>query len=194
MDFFSTNLFNWYGLAFAIALLVPDIVYIKSNRIDRTIFDNRAMLYIERIGKYCSIFLMGINIGVLEGGFTKPIMETFWIISTCVLTVVALILWLLCFNRFSKLWAYLLTAVTAVIFMMSGLLQVKTLLLTAGVVYLIGQLYVTNKYVKSKMQYSCKNFFVTFSSFLLFIFMLSKERYFRGKITPSFRGFLALQK
>ena len=64
MDFFSTNLFNWYGLAFAIALLVPDIVYIKSNRIDRTIFDNRAMLYIERIGKYCSIFLMGINIGV----------------------------------------------------------------------------------------------------------------------------------
>ena len=94
MDFFSTNLFNWYGLAFAIALLVPDIVYIKSNRIDRTIFDNRAMLYIERIGKYCSIFLMGINIGVLEGGFTKPIMETFWIISTCVLTVVALILWL----------------------------------------------------------------------------------------------------
>ena len=116
MDFFSTNLFNWYGLAFAIALLVPDIVYIKSNRIDRTIFDNRAMLYIERIGKYCSIFLMGINIGVLEGGFTKPIMETFWIISTCVLTVVALIL------------------------------------LTTGVVYLIGQLYVTNKYVKSKMQ------------------------------------------
>ena len=152
MDFFSTNLFNWYGLAFAIALLVPDIVYIKSNRIDRTIFDNRAMLYIERIGKYCSIFFMGINIGVLEGGFTKPIMETFWIISTCVLTVVALILWFLCFNRFSKLWAYLLTAVTAVIFMMSGLLQVKTLLLTAGVVYLIGQLYVTNKYVKSKMQ------------------------------------------
>ncbi len=48
--------------------------------------------------------------------------------------------------------AYLLTAVTAVIFIMSGLLQVKTLLLTAGVVYLIGQLYVTNKYVKSKMQ------------------------------------------
>ena len=55
----------------SIALLVPDIVYIKSNRIDRTIFDNRAMLYIERIGKYCSIFLMGINIGVLEGRFYK---------------------------------------------------------------------------------------------------------------------------
>lgn len=152
MDFFSTNLFNWYGLVFAIFLLLPDIAYIRNNKIDRTIFDNKAMLYIERIGKYCSIFLMGINIGVLEGGFTKPIMETFWMISTCVLTVIAAILWLLCFYRFSKLCAYFLTAVTAVIFMMSGLLQVKTLLLTAGVVYLIGQLYVTNKYVKSKMQ------------------------------------------
>ena len=69
MDFFSTNLFNWYGLAFAIALLVPDIVYIKSNRIDRTIFDNRAMLYIERIGKYCSIFLMGIRMDREETSF-----------------------------------------------------------------------------------------------------------------------------
>lgn len=59
MDFFSTNLFNWYGLAFAIALLVPDIVYIKSNRIDRTIFDNRAMLYIERIGKILQYFPYG---------------------------------------------------------------------------------------------------------------------------------------
>ena len=81
------------------------------------------MLYIERIGKYCSIFLMGINIGVLEGGFTKPIMETFWIISTCVLTVVALILWLLCYNRITKFWAYLLTAVTAVIFMKSRIMK-----------------------------------------------------------------------
>ena len=74
------------------------------------------------------------------------------ITAVSILTVIALVLWFLCFNRFSKLWAYLLTAVTAVIFMMSGLLQVKTLLLTAGVVYLIGQLYVTNKYVKSKTQ------------------------------------------
>ena len=46
MDFFSTNLFNWYGLVFAIFLLLPDIAYIRNNKIDRTIFDNKAMLYI----------------------------------------------------------------------------------------------------------------------------------------------------
>ncbi len=152
MDFFSTNLFNWYGLAFAIALLVPDIVYIKSNRIDRTIFDNRAMLYIKESENIAVFSLWELTSACLRAVLQSRLWKPVWMISTCVLTVIAAILWLLCFYRFSKLWAYLLTAVTAVIFIMSGLLQVKTLLLTAGVVYLIGQLYVTNKYVKSKMQ------------------------------------------
>lgn len=150
MDFFNVNLIYWYGLAFAVILLVPDIIYMKTNKIDRTVFDNRAMLYIERIGKYCSIFLMGINIGVLESGYTKPIMETFWLVSTVILTAAAVVLWILCFKNPTKPKAYALTIFTAVIFMMSGLLQVKTLLLTAGVVYLIGQLYVTNKYFSAK--------------------------------------------
>ncbi len=145
MGFF--DVVNVYGLLFAVILLVPHIIFAKTHRYDLRDIENRAMLYIERIGKYCSIFLMGINIGVLEEGFTSPLMEQFWFVFTSVMAVVYIILWVLLFRKTSKLTSTLITVVFAVIVIISGLLQVKTLLLTAGIVYLIGEIYV-NKNLK----------------------------------------------
>lgn len=148
MGFF--DVVNIYGLLFAVIILVPHIVFAKTRTYDISVFDNRAMLYIERIGKYCSIFLMAINIGVLEEGFTKPIMETFWLITVSVLSILYVGVWVVYFKRESKALAYILTILPAIIFMLSGLLQVKVLLLTAGVVFLAGQLYMTKKYFDSR--------------------------------------------
>ena len=146
MGFF--DVVNVYGLLFAVILAVPHIVYARTNNYDLKAINNRAMLYIERTGKYCSLFLMGINIGVLEQGFTAPIMEIYWLISTSVLIVIYVVLWILFFKKETKALAYLLTITAALIVIQSGLLQVKTLLLTAGIVYLIGELYVTSQAFK----------------------------------------------
>ena len=140
MGFF--DVVNVYGLLFAVILAVPHVVYARTHNYDLKAINNRAMLYIERTGKYCSLFLMGINIGVLEQGFTAPIMEIYWLISIYV------VLWILFFKKETKALAYLLTLTAALIVIQSGLLQVKTLLLTAGIVYLIGELYVTSQAFK----------------------------------------------
>lgn len=146
MGFF--DVVNVYGLLFAVILAVPHIVYARTHNYDLKAINNRAMLYIERTGKYCSLFLMGINIGVLEQGFTAPIMEIYWLISTSVLIVIYVVLWILFFKKETKAFAYLLTLTATLIVIQSGLLQVKTLLLTAGIVYLIGELYVTSQAFK----------------------------------------------
>lgn len=146
MGFF--DVVNVYGLLFAVILAVPHVVYARTHNYDLKAINNRAMLYIERTGKYCSLFLMGINIGVLEQGFTAPIMEVYWLISTSVLTVIYVVVWIVFFKKETKGFAYLLTITAALIVMQSGLLQVKTLLLTAGIVYLIGELYVTSQAFK----------------------------------------------
>lgn len=146
MGFF--DVVNVYGLLFAVILAVPHVVYARTHNYDLKAINNRAMLYIERTGKYCSLFLMGINIGVLEKGFTAPIMEVYWLISTSVLTVIYVVLWIVFFKKETKGFAYLLTITAALIVIQSGLLQVKTLLLTAGIVYLIGELYVTSQAFK----------------------------------------------
>ena len=140
---------NVFGLMFAVILAIPNVVYLKTHSVDLSVIDNRAMLYIERIGKYGSLILMSLNIGILEEGFTSPVMQKYWIISTTFLTAVYVILWILFFKKERKGIVYLLTITDSFIVIQSGLLQVKTLLLTAGIVYLIGEMYVTSKIFKS---------------------------------------------
>lgn len=146
MDFFSV--INIFGLLFNIILIVPHIVYAKTHTYDMTIFDNRAMLYIDRIGRYCSVFLMFVNIGLLEGGFTSDYMKKYWIISSIVLSVIYVLLWLVFFKTEKKSVAYTIIIISALIIIQSGILQVKTLLLTFGIVYLIGELYMASKFFR----------------------------------------------
>ncbi len=148
MDFLK--IFNFYGLAFVVVLLIPHIVFIKTKAYDKKAFSNRAMLYIARIGRFCSIFLMFINIGVLEQGYPSSLMEQYWIISTIVMCVIYAVLWFFFFKTERKGFAYSIVFVTAAIIIQSGLLQVKVLLFTAGVIYLIGDLYLTKRYFISK--------------------------------------------
>lgn len=145
MGFF--DVVNLAGLIFVAVMIIPHVVFARThqNVYSTKSIDNRGMVYIERIGKYCSAFLMAINIGVLEKGFTSPLMQKFWLISTSVMVAIYLVLWVIFFKTSSKAVAYLLTILAGIIVIISGLLQVKTLLLTAGVVYLIGELYVAKK-------------------------------------------------
>lgn len=138
---------NIYGLAFAALLVLPHVLYHRSHTVDKTLFTNHSMVYIDRIGRYGSVFLMAFNVGVLEGGFTEPkeLMERFWLISTAVLTLLYLLLWYWFLKTERRLFANLIIAVSSIIIIFSGILQVKTLLLTAGIVYLIGELYMASR-------------------------------------------------
>lgn len=143
MGFF--DVVNIYGLLFAIIMTAPHIVYARTHSYNIKSIENRAMVYIARIGKFCGVFLMAVNIGVLESGFTSELMKKFWLYSTAVLVAVYIVIWILFLKTNKKGFAYILTILAGFILMYCGLLQVKTLLLTAGIVYLSGELYVVKK-------------------------------------------------
>lgn len=136
-------LLNPFGILFAALLAAPHILY-RKRALKKSDCDNLGMFYLDRMGRFGSLLLMSVHMGVLEKGFTEPkaLTEQFWIISTSALIVVYLALWAL-FFRSEKRWLATLIAVfgsSAVI--LSGILQVNTLLLTFGVVCLIGELYI----------------------------------------------------
>lgn len=145
------NLFNFYGLIFAAILVTPHIVWAKTHAIDRSVFDNRAMLYIARTGRFFSAFLMGVNIGVLEKGFPEPqaLMERFWLIVTGIAVLLCALLWVLLFKTERRGFALAISLISAFAVIFSGIVQVKTLLMTAGIVYLIGEIYLFIRYYKS---------------------------------------------
>ena len=76
MGFF--DIVNIRGLIFAVLLALPHALYIRSSFYKKPVHENRAMVYISRIGRFFSFFLMSVNIGVLERGFTSALMESFW--------------------------------------------------------------------------------------------------------------------
>ena len=94
------ELFNFYGLAFAILLALPHILYRRRHPTDPGDCPNKGMVIL------------------------------YWA------------LWLLFFRRSSRWLANLIVAVSAAAAIMSGILQVNTLLVSFGIVYLIGELYI----------------------------------------------------
>ena len=146
MDFH--NLFNGFGVLFAVLLVLPHVVFVKTKSYDKTVFTNKGMVYIDRIGRFFSVLLMAINIGVLEKGFTEPkeLMERFWLITTAALIAVYLLMWVLLYRSGKKAFAYSIIFSSAIAVIFTGICQVKTLLFTAGIVYLIGELYMASRF------------------------------------------------
>ena len=146
MSFF--DVVNLRGLLFAALLVAPHVLWVKTHDHDVSGFSNRAMVYIDRTGRFFSLFLMAFNLGVLERGFTEPkeLMKSFWLITVGALTLVYILLWLWFFKTNSKGAALAITLVSAFIIIFSGIIQVKTLLMTAGIVYLIGELYMFSRF------------------------------------------------
>lgn len=141
MQFF--NLFNPFGLLFAVLLALPYALWRRKSSVSKTDFPNQAVYRLAQMGRLGSLFLMSVHIGVLEKGFTEPkeLMQRFWLIFTAVLLLIYWLLWGL-FSKNEKRWtANLLVAVSGAAVIFSGILQVNTLLLTFGVVYLVGELY-----------------------------------------------------
>ena len=135
---------NPFGLLFAALLLLPHILFRGLRTVTKENVPNLGMYWLDRLGRYGSLFLMSVHIGVLEKGFTEPkaLMQRFWLITTAVLVLVYWLLWILFSKRNNQAAAYGIVAASAAAVMLSGILQVNTLLLTAGVVYLIGELYI----------------------------------------------------
>ena len=91
---------------------------------------------------------MSVNIGVLERGFTSALMESFWFWFCVAAVTVYLALWVVFLKKSNRLTASLLAAVMSLVVIVSGILQVKTLLMTAGIVLAIGEGYIIKSYFK----------------------------------------------
>lgn len=144
MGFF--DIVNIRGLIFAVLLALPHALYIRSSFYKKPVYENRAMVYISRIGRFFSFFLMSVNIGVLERGFTSALMKSFWFWFCVAAIALYLALWLVFLKKSNKITASLIAAVMSLVVIISGILQVKTLLMTAGIVLVFGEGYIIKSY------------------------------------------------
>ena len=127
---------NFYGLAFMIVIMIPNIVFAVKNKDGfENLWKNKFVELFEQIGRFgCFAFMIVI---IPEMGFSfysKREFILYLIIDTVLLTAYVLI-WIFCFktNRIFKSLA--LSIIPSVIFLASGILTRYIPLIVSAVIF-----------------------------------------------------------
>lgn len=92
--------FNYYGLIFMIAILVPNVVFAMKNKNGvENKYKNKPAEIFEQIGRYACFALMIFNVPYTYMGFYFPEALTVYLVVDCILVGAYCVAWLIFFGR-----------------------------------------------------------------------------------------------
>lgn len=142
MEFGVINLF---GLVIMAIIMVPNILYAIHSRPIKNQHTNKFMDILEQVGRYGSLLLMFIPLGVWKFGFHSVGEMLAYLIGNAVLLLVYLLVWITYFKVQSKQKAIVLAVTPTLIFLLSGIMLRHTLLIVFAFIFGVGHIYVTSQ-------------------------------------------------
>lgn len=139
------NGINLMGLIIVLLMLVPNILYALTHRGVQNACTRRGMNLIEQVGRYGSMLLMVLPLGVGSFGFRSGRAFGIWLAGMAALLVVYGILWVVYVHRAQRVVALLLAIVPSMLFLLHGLLLRHWLLVLFGGLFGVGHIYVTDQ-------------------------------------------------
>lgn len=136
---------NAFGGIIVALMLVPNILYALRRPGGENRCRNRWMNALEQIGRYASMALMVLPLGVWEFAFPSVAAMLGYLLGNGALLAVYWVYWLLYFRKTTKDRALVLAATPTCIFLLSGLMLQHWLLAAAAVIFGVGHVYVTLK-------------------------------------------------
>ena len=136
---------NVFGLIFVVLLLIPNIIYAIKVKGQQNKCTNKAMNIVEQIGRYGSMFLMVLNIGIAEFGFASVFEFLVYLFGNTVLLISYWIIWILYFKKQTYVKQILLAVIPTCLFLLSGITLKHYLLIIFALIFGVGHIYVTNK-------------------------------------------------
>lgn len=139
------NPINGAGAALVALMLVPNIVYAVKFPGGENRCTNRVMNLLEQIGRYASMALMILPLGVWEFGFASVAEMLVYLLGNAALLAGYWGTWLLYFRKGTAKRALTLAVLPTCIFLLSGLMLRHWLLVAAGAVFGVAHIYVTRE-------------------------------------------------
>lgn len=140
--------FGWINAAggmIVVLMLVPNILYALRRPGGENRCDNRLMNALEQAGRYGSMALMVLPVGVWKFGFLSVAAMLVYVFGNGVLLVCYWVYWALYFRKADRDRALTLAVVPTCIFLLSGLMLRHWLLVLSAIVFGVGHIYVTRK-------------------------------------------------
>ena len=138
--------FGWIngagGLVVAL-ILVPNIIYALRCPGGENKCRNVGINLLEQVGRYASMALMILPLGVWKFGFPNVAAMLIYFFGNGILLITYWAFWGLYFRKVTRIRALTLALVPTVIFLLSGLMLRHWLLVAAAVMFGVGHIYVT---------------------------------------------------
>ena len=138
---------NIFGAVIIAIMLLPNIIYAKrfSDEKRRYMLNGKLVTMIEQVGRYGSMLLMILPLGVWKFGFPNVFALMLYLLGNAALISAYIIIWVFYFKKrtFSK--AAALAVIPAVIFLLSGLTLHHLLLVIFAAVFGAAHIYITYK-------------------------------------------------
>lgn len=134
---------NGFGAGIVALMLVPNILYAVRFPGQENKCGNRAVNLLEQIGRYGSMALMVLPLGVWKFAFPSVAALLAYLAGNGVLMAVYWGFWWLYFREQTKRRALVLAVVPVCMFLLSGSLLRHWLLVIAALVFGVGHVYVT---------------------------------------------------
>lgn len=137
------NWLNVFGLIIMILIMIPNIIFALKEKNFENKYKNRLIEIIEQIGRFASMGLMVFNLPFLDYGYWFHNGESIYFITTSVLASLYCFIWFLFFRKATLEKAMCLALIPTFIFLLSGIMQGKVLLLISSILFGIGHIIIT---------------------------------------------------
>ncbi|MBP3654249.1 MAG: hypothetical protein J6J04_02310 [Oscillospiraceae bacterium] len=139
---------NGFGLIIVLLMLLPNILYTVRFPGVENRCTNAIAIIAEQIGRYASMALMVLPLGVWKFGFLSTFTFLLYLIGNTVLLVLYWVFWFLYFKKQTCQLALSLAITPSLIFLLSGLTLHHWLLVISGTLFAVSHIYIT--YVNHK--------------------------------------------
>lgn len=134
---------NTYGLIIMIVIMIPNIIFAINERNFESKYNNKIVEITEQVGRFGSMGLMIFNIPFLDYGYWLINGNVIYILSITILSISYCFVWFLYFKKKSTAKAMLLAIIPTIIFLLSGIIQGKVLLIITAILFGIGHIIIT---------------------------------------------------
>jgi hypothetical protein len=134
---------NVYGLIIMAIFMIPNVIYVIKEKNFEGKYHNKVVEIIEQIGRFGSMGLMIFNIPILEFGYWFDAGKIVYMALTGVLAVLYCFVWFLYFKKSTMKNVMSLAIIPTIIFLSSGIIQGKILLIVLAILFGIGHIIIT---------------------------------------------------
>ncbi|MBR3597817.1 MAG: hypothetical protein IKJ82_00485 [Oscillospiraceae bacterium] len=141
------NLINFIQVAIVWILIIPDLLF-SIHKGKRESGCSKAASITEQFGRYASMLLMVLPLGIWEFGFASPEETVLYFIANGILLLTYIVLYVFFFKKQNLVSAIILAVIRILVFLLCGILLRHWFLIIFAIIFAVGHLPVTIKTFK----------------------------------------------